>query len=214
MKRFESIFMAAIATLIMTGDADAADRNRTEGQNPKSSFMRVFGQALPPIGHVGFCRRHPEECRATETTGKRIALTAERLHQLKSVNAIVNQMVRPETDLKLYGRLEHWTYPSEYGDCEDYVILKRRLLIERGWPASALLITVVRDENDEGHAILTARTAAGDYLLDNKHSDIMRWEQSAYLFVKRQSYTNPKLWMSLASGKVRQQQRFSSTRSR
>ena len=53
------------------------------------------------------------------------------------------------TDLDLYGRIEHWTYPAAMGDCEDYVLLKRRLLRERGWPSSALLITVVRDENNK-----------------------------------------------------------------
>jgi hypothetical protein len=32
----------------------------------------------------------------------------------------------------------------------------------RGWPESKLLITVVRDENNEGHAVLTVRTDEGD----------------------------------------------------
>ncbi len=203
-----------MAMAMMAGQAHAGDRNQTQGQNPNSVFMRVFGQTLPPIGHVGFCRRHPSECRAQRIGRKRVPLTADRLNDLQSVNRIVNRMVKPVTDLKLYGRLEHWTYPSKYGDCEDYVILKRRLLIDRGWPASALLITVVRDENNEGHAILTARTASGDFILDNKRSDIMSWKDSAYVFVKRQSYTNPKLWMSLASGRDRAAPRVSGTRRR
>jgi hypothetical protein len=49
-----------------------------------------------------------------------------------------------------------WSYPDDgYGDCEDYVLLKRRMLTQSGWPREALLVTVVRNEKDEGHAVLT-----------------------------------------------------------
>ena len=71
------------------------------------------------------------------------------------MNTAVNTSVQPVTDLELYGKVEVWTYPTaNKGDCEDYVLLKRRMLIERGCPESTLLITVVRDENNEGHAVL------------------------------------------------------------
>ena len=53
-----------------------------------------------------------------------------------------------------------------YGDCEDYVLLKRRMLIQSGWPREALLVTVVRNERDEGHAVLTVTSDKGDYILD------------------------------------------------
>jgi predicted transglutaminase-like cysteine proteinase len=101
------------------------------------------------------------------------------------------------TDLDLYGKVEVWTYPSGKGDCEDYVLLKRRMLIERGWPESTLLITVVRDENNEGHAVLTVRTDIGDLVLDNKRQQIVRWIDTPYTFVKQQSERNPLVWSSL-----------------
>ena len=69
--------------------------------------------------------------------------------------------------------------------------------MELGWPASALLITVVRDERGEGHAVLTARTAQGDFILDNKTDEIKVWHRTRYDFVMRQSYLNPRVWMSL-----------------
>ena len=72
-----------------------------------------------------------------------------------------------------------------------------RLLIQRGWPQSTLLITVVRDENNEGHAVLTVRTDAGDFVLDNKRRDIVRWADTPYTFIKRQSERNPLVWISL-----------------
>jgi len=77
------------------------------------------------------------------------------------------------------------------------VLLKRRMLIERGWPESTLLITVVRDENNEGHAVLTARTDIGDLVLDNKRQQILRWSDTPYTFIKQQSDRNPLVWTSL-----------------
>jgi predicted transglutaminase-like cysteine proteinase len=71
------------------------------------------------------------------------------------------------------------------------------MLIKAGWPQSALLLTVVLDEKGEGHAILTARTVAGDYVLDNKNDDLKVWHKTPYRFIMRQSYLNPRLWMSL-----------------
>ena len=77
------------------------------------------------------------------------------------------------------------------------MLLKRRTLIERGLPESTLLITVVRDENNEGHAVLTVRTDQGDFVLDNKRREILHWADTPYTFIKRQSEQNPLVWISL-----------------
>jgi predicted transglutaminase-like cysteine proteinase len=71
------------------------------------------------------------------------------------------------------------------------------MLVQRGFPESTLLITVVRDENNEGHAVLTVRTDGGDFVLDNKRREIVRWAETPYTFVKRQSEKNPLVWISL-----------------
>jgi predicted transglutaminase-like cysteine proteinase len=106
--------------------------------------------------------------------------------------------VIPMSDLEHYGKLDWWTYPDDKkGDCEDYVLEKRRRLIERGWPESTLLITVVRDESNEGHAVLTVRTDEGDLILDNKRDDVVSWADTAYTFVKAQSQRDPLHWVSL-----------------
>jgi predicted transglutaminase-like cysteine proteinase len=70
-------------------------------------------------------------------------------------------------------------------------------LVESRWPASALLITVVKDEFGEGHAVLTVRTDRGDLILDNKRSEIMPWHETGYFFIKRQSARDPLQWVSL-----------------
>jgi predicted transglutaminase-like cysteine proteinase len=161
-------------------------------------YMRVHGQALPPFGFVSFCQRNPEECAQTETrTFRRTKATPDRLRQLDIVNRDINARIQPVTDKKLYGREEYWTMPTQQGDCEDYVVLKRRVLMQDGWPASALLITVVLDEQGAGHAVLTVRTQQGDFVLDNKVDDVRVWNQTPYTYLMRQSYLNPQLWMAL-----------------
>jgi predicted transglutaminase-like cysteine proteinase len=111
----------------------------------------------------------------------------------------VNAAIKPATDMEIYGVVDYWTLPVDRGDCEDYALLKRHKLIAAGWPSSALLVTVVRDENGEGHAVLTARTAQGDYILDNKNNELKLWYETGYSFLMRQSYLNPKTWVSLST---------------
>ena len=114
------------------------------------------------------------------------------------VNKRVNQTIKPLSDLEHWGVVEHWSYPDDgYGDCEDYVLLKRRMLIQSGWPREVLLVTVVRDKKGEGHAVLTVTTDQGDYVLDNQNEDILPWWKTGYRFVKRQSQKDPNVWVSL-----------------
>ncbi len=158
--------------------------------------MMTHGAARPPHGFVAFCHEHEAECRA-EGPMRRVLLTAERLFELEAVNQDVNESIRPMTDKELYGTDEHWALPDDSGDCEDYALLKRRILIGMGWPTSALLLTVVRDERGEGHAVLTARTSWGDLILDNKQPHVTFWHEAGYQFVSRQSHFDPRSWVLL-----------------
>ncbi|OYW54196.1 MAG: transglutaminase [Hyphomicrobium sp. 32-62-53] len=162
----------------------------------RTAFMRVFGSSQPPYGFVRFCEQNPQHC-VQRGTGGRFEATPESLSDLDEVNRIVNRSVEPATDAEIYGISEYWTLPGEKGDCEDYALLKQKILIGRGWPSSSLLLTVVRDEKGEGHAVLTARTSQGDFVLDNKSDDVRLWARSSYQFVMRQSYLDPKVWVSL-----------------
>jgi predicted transglutaminase-like cysteine proteinase len=175
----------------------AADNARVTSFDKLSPYMRVFGQAHPPYGFVQFCEAFAAECASGPTEEQRFRPTPQALSELDEVNRAVNRTIQPATDLELYGVTERWTLPTGKGDCEDYALLKRSILLRRGWPASALLMTVVRDELGEGHAILTARTAQGDFVLDNKIEEVKLWHQTPYEFVMRQSYLNPKVWVVL-----------------
>lgn len=189
-------FLALVVSFGLCGAA-VADQARQAGIAQPSSFMRIYGPANPPYGFIRFCETNPRECADAAVADQRLYASPERLSELDEVNRAVNTAIQAATDLELYGVSEYWTIPATKGDCEDYALLKRRILIGRGWPVSSLLMTVVRDEQGEGHAVLTARTAQGDFILDNKVDVVRVWFATPYEYVMRQSYLNAKAWVSL-----------------
>jgi Bacterial transglutaminase-like cysteine proteinase BTLCP len=50
----------------------------------------------------------------------------------------------------------------------------------------------------ERHPVKTDR---GEFILDNQAEDILSWFETGYSFVKRQSQTNPNVWVSLGTGR-------------
>lgn len=189
--------VAPLLTLVCASSIASAENNRTRTVERPVNYMRVFGQAAPPYGFVQFCDRRPQECATTSAVEARFNASPERLSELDEINRAVNAAIEPATDAELYGVEEFWTLPVSKGDCEDYALLKRHILMTRGWPASALLLTVVKDEKGDGHAILTARTTQGDFVLDNKVATVKAWHATGYDYIMRQSYLNPRIWMSL-----------------
>ena len=156
-----------------------------------------------PSGYVRFCAENGGDCRSAGPLMPAIRLDADRKAELERVNRTVNEVVQPETDLDHYGETERWAYPDDRrGDCEDYVLEKRRRLINAGWPTSVLLITVVRDHEGDGHAVLTVVTDKGDLILDNQEAEILTWTDTGYRFVKRQSKEDPSQWVSLGEARV------------
>ena len=71
------------------------------------------------------------------------------------------------------------------------------LLIEQGFPRQALLMTIVRDLEGEGHAILTVKTDHGEFVLDNLSDEIRPGDATGYSYVKRQSQEDPNVWLDL-----------------
>jgi len=156
--------------------------------------------ARAPSGYVAFCNRNPQECIADRRQPDRISLTPETWAKLKKVNGMVNAAVSPEADQEHYGVADFWTVPVDgAGDCEDYVLAKRKMLVLLGLPEAALRITVVLDKGIVRHAVLTVITDKGDYVLDNQNMNILLWSETGYRFVKRQSQSDPNVWVSLGS---------------
>jgi len=163
-----------------------------------TAFMSVGAETSQPIGHHEFCEANRTECLLRSPASGPVVLTETLWAQLEQVNNLVNAAIAPVSDMALFGRAEVWVYPATQGDCEDYVLLKRRILIENGWPPSALLITVVRKPDGEGHAVLTVRTDRGDVILDNLEGAIEVWSDTPYLYLKRQSDEHTGRWVTVS----------------
>jgi len=161
-------------------------------------FVLVGGNTRAPIGWVEFCVEYKSECATRPTPARDVVLSSKAWTDLVRVNKWVNDNVKPVTDLEHWGLVERWNYPDDgYGDCEDYVLLKRRMLIKAGWPREALLVTVVRDKKGDGHAVLTVKTNKGEFILDNQEAQVLPWANTGYRFVKRQSQSDPNVWVAL-----------------
>jgi len=161
-------------------------------------FISLGATAKAPIGWIEFCIEYDPECKTKPSQPRDVVLSAQAWKDLERVNLYVNSHVKPMTDMEHWGVVERWNYPDDgYGDCEDYVLQKRRVLMRSGWPREALLITVVRDKHGDGHAVLTVRTDKGEYILDNQTDQILPWSDTGYRFVKRQSQADPNVWVSL-----------------
>ncbi len=161
------------------------------------SSMKVTGLTTQPIGHYDFCQTYGGECSA-QSNGERVKLSRKLWSNVVQINDAVNVMVRPRTDQQMWGREELWSFPvNGEGDCEDYVLEKRRQLMALGVPASALLITVVLQPNGDGHAVLTMATDLGDFVLDNLESRVLAWNETEYRFLKRQSARNSGQWVTI-----------------
>lgn len=162
-----------------------------------AAFAAVSGPTSIPVGHAEFCKKYRAECVPNANPIDAEPLTDARWQDLLEVNADMNASIVPVTDEDLYQVVEYWTYPRGFGDCEDIALAKRRELAARGWDISTLLMTVVREANGDGHAVLMVRTDRGDLVLDNKVGEIKVWTDTPYHFIKRQSQSDAGMWVGI-----------------
>jgi predicted transglutaminase-like cysteine proteinase len=169
-----------------------------DGLVPLANRLRAGHVVAPtPPGFVSFCLRFPGQCATDMKEPKRLALTAALWDRIEEVNREVNQEIRPMDDLQHYGRPEYWNIPTDgKGDCEDYALAKRKLLIAAGLPARALRLAVVK-WNGEGHAVLTVATDHGDYVLDNLIQIVRSWDNTGYEWIERQDPDRTWGWVAL-----------------
>lgn len=182
------LLAAAIAVLGL------ASQSFAESRGPS---MLTGGLTSQPIGHYEFCQKYQNECnqRSKMTAPPKITDFGWKL--VRDINHEVNSSIIAMTDLEIYGRDEVWEYPTVAGDCEDFVLLKRKKLLEKGFSAADLLITVVRKPDGEGHAVLTLRSSEGDFILDNLEDDVKLWTTTDYTYLKRQASFNTGRWVTI-----------------
>ena len=200
--------LALLCLAAFTGGAQASDRTGSIGHafangGERASYATVGDVTRAPIGWVEFCVEYKGECDTKPSQPRDIVLTPKAWADMTKVNNWVNQTVKPETDLEHWGVVERWNYPDDgYGDCEDYVLQKRKMLMNAGWPREALLITVVRDKKGDGHAVLTVKTNRGEFVLDNQENQVLAWDKTGYRFIKRQSQSDPNEWVALGEPRL------------
>ncbi len=200
MFRSAALTLAAATALAFAFAFAFADLGRaSESSLPAASYAAVGDATSVPYGWVDFCSRRPEECAFARLTPVDVRLTRKSWAILERVNKSANAAIEPETNLAHWGTmLDHWDYPLDgKGDCKVYALYKRKLLIEQGFPRQALLLTIVRDLDGEGHAILTVKTDRGEFVLDNLSDEVRPWDATGYAYVKRQSQSDPNVWLDL-----------------
>lgn len=175
------------------------------GERNGSGFqpIAIKSNTKTPIGARQFCVERPDECQVVSVGAGPVKLTPRRLGDLDSVNRRINGAITAVTDQDYYGKREVWTYPDDgFGDCEDFALLKRRELMQLGWPASSLRMALVRQRNGEAHAVLFVTTDRGDFVLDNLVADVLDWSQTSYKFVKISSPETLNRWIDVEDDRV------------
>ena len=181
-------FVTAFCACLATGPAFAAALYAPVGERTQA----------PPIGWVQFCQTYQGECNTKPLPPRDVVLDDNAWKQLQHINTLVNQKIKPETDMDHYGMIQWWRYPDDgAGACHSYALLKRRMLLQAGWPRQALLMTIVHETDGEGHAVLTVKTDRGEFILDNLTDNILPWSQTPYHYYKRQSQGDPNVWVWL-----------------
>ena len=165
-----------------------------------SLWMQTGAVTSQPIGHYEFCRQYVEECAKKSKSATPPRVTERGWQVIREINSSVNATIAPITDEDLYGKDEVWAYPTDAGDCEDYALLKRRALMEQGFSAGDLLMTVLLKPDGEGHAVVTVRTSQGDFILDNLEEEVLLWSKTSYKFLKRQASFNSGRWVTIENG--------------
>jgi len=159
------------------------------------------GEAAKPLAYVSFCVRMPDQCAMPADQTAIVHLTPEIRQTLTRVNFLTNQAIIWQSDAEHYDRQEYWTISTDgKGDCEDYALAKRKALMEAGLPARALRLAVVRIKDGDLHVVLTVATDHGDYVLDNRNSDIRAWNATDLEWVSRQDPNIERGWVSLQPG--------------
>jgi predicted transglutaminase-like cysteine proteinase len=171
--------LLVLATLLLAGQA---------ASEPPPDLALAGRSTITPLPMQFFCRRRPDDCAPD------VASLAEWDHKLQSrlrrINQQVNEAIRPLADPP-----HGWSIGPKSGDCNDYVLTKRRKLIRLGIPAGALHIAITQTPSGEAHAVLLVRTTEGDVVLDNLSSAVVSLPLSGYA-IRAMSSPDPMRWIA------------------
>lgn len=196
------------ATLAIATPAMAIDRTLAKAPSPPKAEpleMTEGRVSFTPFGFKKFCREERKHCslyrKAAKNGAAQMQLTPKRRAELEEINEAVNEEISqiPEFSFFTASYKDEWKLPTNSGDCEDLALLKQKRLIDKGWPESALLVTVVDMADGVRHAVLTVRTEDGDLILDNITDEVKYWREVNYRWIKRQSTRNMMRWVEIVT---------------
>jgi predicted transglutaminase-like cysteine proteinase len=202
MRKFVGLVVLSFAVLSIgfSRSADASLLGMPRYLKSVYEHIRFDTPTLPPMAYFQFCERYTGECRPQHVIfrGGPLKMTEERWADLRDINNTVNESIEPHRNqFGIAG--EEWLINPNKGDCNDYAVSKRHMLLSRGWPARALLLSEVTVASGEHHLILVVRTDRGDLVLDNMTQVIKPWNKVPYRWVRMQSAANPNIWSTIAS---------------
>lgn len=194
------VFLAATVAAALTAQNGAslaapAPFLGDPGQSlPQASALGDGDLTLAPLAFIQFCNAYADQCRGGAGV---LSLTAAHWAEMAAVNTAVNARIAPNAGKDGF----KWSLETRYGNCNDYAVQKRAALIARGFPAGALSLAAVVTGSGENHLVLTVRTDRGDFVLDNLRGRVVAWNSTGYRWLKRQSATQPRYWVSLEASK-------------
>lgn len=169
-------------------------------QAGENAFLESRMAVSPPLGASDLCKTTKWACQSGDTSA---GISTGQLDLAASINRRVNRSVREISDMAQYGRPEYWGLPTSLGgDCEDFALLKKKLLIQQGVNARSLLIATVLDRGRNSHAVLVMRTDDGDFILDNLDDRVLHWQSTGYTFLRMQDPANLAGWTAVIAGGI------------
>jgi predicted transglutaminase-like cysteine proteinase len=156
-----------------------------------------------------FAARRAAAAPAPPAVATPIPWTPDTRARVEQINRRVNQAIIEQDDRITYGVKDYWAIPTlqgkdRYGDCEDYVLMKRRDLIAAGLPSDAMFIALARTRQGRDHAVLIVATDQGELVLDSLTEWIVPWRQAPYVWLQRQVPGSPFAWANPAPAAVMQ----------
>lgn len=112
------------------------------------------------------------------------------------------------TDTANYGMLERWVNPdptydgsqSFKGDCEDFALHVRKILLDRFIPSR---LVVCQTETGELHCVISVTVRGINYVFDNRYANVMtrsELENVGYRWIKASDFNRTNCtWFSVAS---------------
>jgi predicted transglutaminase-like cysteine proteinase len=109
-----------------------------------------------------------------------------KIHELNDAFREVKKSFIYTSDEAQYQKREHWAIMTKrtdghyYGDCEDFALTCRSILLKKGWSKSNLRLALCWDENGAYHCVCVATVDDTDYIIDNRARHISKFKDSNY----------------------------------